>query len=89
MDPKLHRYYGLRSKYELLPHSVSVRAGLPEPDALTGIDFVLFLGDFLPEGSDPARVDDVRARYRALPVPVDVRDLLRPVAISPQRNNFV
>jgi hypothetical protein len=81
-DPKLHEYFGLRSKYELLPHSVAVSSRLPTPAELAGIDYVLFLGDFLPEGADPGLVENVQERYIVLPVAPEIRAMLKPVDFS-------
>lgn len=54
-DPALHKYYGLRGKYQLLPHAAAVVwKRLPPAESLRNIDYVLFLGDFA--GGDIERV---------------------------------
>ncbi len=53
-DPDEHRYFGLRAKYQLLPHSVSVVHELPGPLRMENADFVLFLGDFT--DGDPSEI---------------------------------
>lgn len=45
-DWRLHKYFGLRAKYQLLPHSVHVINQLPGPKRLENADYVLFLGPF-------------------------------------------
>jgi hypothetical protein len=51
-DFRLHRFYGLRSKYDLLPHSSIVKPQLPPTSRLGTVDYVLFLGSFT--NGDPA-----------------------------------
>ena len=66
-DPAQHKYYGLRAKYQLLPHmSVTVRS-VPEGRALEKVDYVLFLGTFMPPGRDED-TQVLRERIRALPL---------------------
>ncbi len=49
----VHRYYTLRAKYQLLPHSVAVVKRLPEGDRLGKAEFVLVLGDANGARRDP------------------------------------
>lgn len=82
-DPRLHRYYARRSKYDLLPHSVEVDHHLPSPEQLRHIDYVLYLGDFMPpRAPDRARANP-RIRLRFLPVADEFRKWLKPVDIDP------
>ena len=65
-DDRLHRFYGLRSKYDLLPHSSIVRLQLPPVGRLATVDYVLFLGSFT--DGDPAGIalESPRQRWRRL-----------------------
>lgn len=80
-DPGVHEYYGLRTKYTLLPHSSAVLARMPDSGLLDGLDYVLFLGDFIdqanPAGPSP------RERLASLPLTRDTAARLELVDLSP------
>jgi hypothetical protein len=65
-DFRLHRFYGLRSKYDLLPHSSIVKMQLPPASRLGTVDYVLFLGSFT--DGDPAEIalESPRQRWSRL-----------------------
>lgn len=65
-DFRLDRFYGLRSKYDLLPHSSIVRPRLPPATRLATVDYVLFLGPFT--DGDPSRLalESPRQRWSRL-----------------------
>ncbi len=65
-DPRLHRFYGLRSKYDLLPHSSIVRPQLPPASRLGTVDYVLFLGSFTNGDPGATALESPAQRWRRL-----------------------
>jgi hypothetical protein len=88
LDPKEHKFYGLRSKYQLLPDSVNVVPSLRRVQALDTVDYVLFLGDFMPEGRDPTRGQVLAERLRALAIPSSLRARLELIDFSEEGTLF-
>lgn len=68
LDPAEHKYFGLRSKYQLLPHQVGLDHYIRRRSELKSFDYVLFLGEFRPSGEDGAAAMDLEQRYRQLPI---------------------
>lgn len=83
-DRRLGRYYARRAKYELLPHSVMVAQELPPVEQLRDIDFVLYLGDFMPQQASGQARESTGVRLRHLEIPDAARRWLKPVEIDPQ-----
>ncbi|MEE4173401.1 MAG: hypothetical protein V2I57_04035, partial [Xanthomonadales bacterium] len=65
-DLRLHRFYGLRSKYDLLPHSSIVRPNLPPEARLDTVDYVVFLGSFTDEDPSRSVLESPRQRWNRL-----------------------
>jgi hypothetical protein len=65
-DAGLHRFYGLRSKYDLLPHSSIVRTQLPPASRLGTVDYVLFLGSFTDGNPAGTTLESPRQRWNRL-----------------------
>jgi hypothetical protein len=65
-DARLHRFYGLRSKYDLLPHSSIVKTQLPPAGRLGTVDYVLFLGSFTDGDPSATTLESPRQRWRRL-----------------------
>lgn len=60
-DPADELYFGLRSRYQLLPHAALLRPTLPFDDPLSTVDYVLFLGDYS-DGDPYARIGEPNPR---------------------------
>jgi hypothetical protein len=82
-DRREERYYWRRTMYELLPHSTSVDYQYPEPDQLRNVDYVLYLGNFMPKRAPDAAHRNPRMRLRHLKIPVQYQDWVTPVEINP------
>ncbi len=66
LDPSEELYFGLRSRYQLLPHAAQMRATLPFDEPLSTLDYVLFLGDYS-DGMPGAHIGEPkRQRWRRL-----------------------
>jgi hypothetical protein len=65
-DARLHRFYGLRSKYDLLPHSSIVKTQLPPAGRLGTVDYVLFLGSFTNGEPSATTLESPPQRWRRL-----------------------
>jgi hypothetical protein len=66
-DPAQHKYFALRAKYQLLPHSVLPLKHPRRELVFQSADYVLFLGDFMPPASQQ-QATVVRERIAALPL---------------------
>lgn len=66
-DPAQHPYFGLRAKYQLLPHAVLIRTRVRSTDVLEHADYLVFLGDFMPPSAQ-GQTAVLRERIAALPV---------------------
>ncbi len=60
-DPAEPAYFGLRSRYQLLPHAALLRPTLPVDEQLRTLDYVLFLGDYT-DGDPLARLGEPAAQ---------------------------
>lgn len=78
-DPEMHAYFGLHTKYTLLPHSTLVLDALPGVEQVENLDYVLMIGDFLPPGHRDA---DVRKRLSVLPIEPRLRRMLQPLEVT-------
>lgn len=68
LDPAEELYFGLRARYQLLPHAAQLRPSIPFGHPLTTLDYVLFLGDYS-DGDPQARIGEPAAdRWRRLRV---------------------
>ena len=67
-DIAREEFYGLRAKYHLLPHSASVRPSLPNGLDLLSLDYVLFLGEFLPKNAPAGAQASDEQRITGLPM---------------------
>lgn len=67
-EPGLEKYYGLRAKYQLLPHGTHLVRRLPSPRLFYQLDYVLFLGDFMSDQAPGEDIDTLQLRLAALPV---------------------
>ena len=65
-DPRLEKYYALRAKYQLLPHSSIVSHRPPTADSLRTVDYVLFLGAFSDVDPAAALRESPAQRWRRL-----------------------
>ena len=83
-DRRLDHYYAYRSRYVLLPHSVTVAQELPPVEQLRDIDYVLYLGDFMQVQASAKARNNKGLRLRNLDIPDATRRWLKPVEINPQ-----
>jgi hypothetical protein len=65
-DPRLEKYFPLRAKYQLLPHSSIVSRRPPAAHRLQTVDYVLFLGPFIDGDPAAARRDSDEQLWRRL-----------------------
>ena len=82
LDPAQNKYFGLRSKYQLLPHSVNVVKGLDESMLNRGVDYVIFLGQFGAGISEQPSREEILQRAMALPVADEWRKALELVDVD-------
>lgn len=67
-DPDEELYFGLRARYQLLPHAAQLRPSIPFGHPLTTMDYILFLGDYS-EGDPQAKIGEAAMlRWRRLRV---------------------
>jgi len=84
LDPYKSEYFALRSKYQLLPHSVRVVKSLDDRFVDRDIDYVLFLGRFGVNIKRKSVREDVPRRIRQLPISNDWYSSLRLLDVNQQ-----
>ncbi len=89
LDPEEEPYFGLRSRYELLPHAANLRLSMPPLSQIRTVDYVLFLGDYS-SGNPAAYIDETTAqRWERLGVNNPrARRLMKLVDESPEGTLF-
>lgn len=91
-DGDLHKYFGLRAKYQLLPHATTVDFSLPPVYQLRHVDYVLFLGDFADGDIDRVMSEGPGRRWKRLRLGADFqrahRRALEFIEVSPSGTLF-
>ncbi len=65
-DPELHKFFGWRSKYQLLPHAAALLPSLGQFISPASADYVLFLGEFDPSNAGLEKSPENRMRQLPL-----------------------